>query len=140
MWTIIGAILGYYFFSRMLILFYYSFLGIDIQNYITGKEATHRDDENVLPIAFPVVGELHLIYVLICFLIYYPFYFSGHLGGLAKQKMETYQKNTTEQLERRKQYLDKLSKYGLTQKDIPKYIKEPKALEDYLNAWKITNQ
>lgn len=126
----------YYFLSRALVIFYTALAEDDPTAWQIALEGNDR----VLPVYLPIVGEFWFVMVICRIFLHHPLMSVGHMGSWLRSRRVERKTRKQETEKRKKEYLDNLSKYGLTPEDIPAYAKEPQALKEYLEAWQIVNE
>lgn len=126
---VIASILGYYFISRTFIIVY-MILTKNQSFYNNWNEALSGTREEI-SIIFPIIGD----FVFICYLISTIFFYPIYLFGRTLEKIISIFEERKRLKENRIKYLSSLSDFGLTPKDIPKYINDSKSLEEYLKVW-----
>lgn len=126
---IIGLILSYYIITRVLIIFLMGFHG--------EKQTINRwiDEDHILIVFAPITGELILLFAIYSVIVVNLIKAIASSGENTNKYIINYLDNRKNEKARREKYLNTLSKYGLTGKDIPAFVKDSKSLDEYLAVW-----
>lgn len=104
--------------------------------YISKRKDFDSESDINITMFIPVYGEVMLAVELYSITVYHALRYAAHAGQKLRYSFNEKSDKLRKAKEQREKYLSKLSAVGLTAKDVPKYIKDPKALDEYLTIWK----
>lgn len=122
---VVGGILLYYFLTRFFTMFFIYNFPENITEYKTLEHYIHDGGY------FPPLGELFFIGAFLDFTFLRPLILFGSLLKKFSAMLEDRRKFRAAKIK----YLTQLADYGLSPKDVPKYIRNNDELRDYLKVW-----
>ncbi len=125
----------FYFLTRGFTVFYWSLTwpGYSLEDAKVFYHNPGNFDHDLPGLIFlPIVGELIFICLVLKILFWHPMFWFQNFGYFLRNRAA----ERKDLVERRKKYLDNLARFGLSPKDIPAYIRNPKNLDEFLDVWK----